>query len=249
MNLTIDIGNTRTKTGLFDGFVLVETDFFSVFNKRVLEKYLKKHKKVKNIIISSVKGDIEKEIILALEELSNFKIVKFNSNLNLPFVNKYETPSTLGSDRLAAVCGANYMFPCVNLLVINAGTCITYDFISSKKLYKGGAISPGITMRLKALNYYTGQLPLITSFNNYVLTGTNTETCILSGVLNGVIMEIEGFIREYNNKYKDLIVILSGGDYNFIKDKIKFRIFAVPNIVLIGLNIILNYNDKHIKRT
>jgi type III pantothenate kinase len=134
------------------------------------------------------------------------------------------------------------MFPNSNILVIDAGTCITYDFIDKNGVYQGGAISPGINLKLKALNTFTQKLPLIEFKNEFVLIGQTTEESILSGVLNGTIAEIEGIIGYYSHSFSDLKTIICGGASNFFESKIKAPIFVVPELVLIGLNRILQYN-------
>ena len=154
----------------------------------------------------------------------------------------YKTPKTLGVDRIALASAAIQKYPKKNVLVIDAGTCITFDFISKDKEYLGGAISPGIQMRYKALHNFTAKLPLLDSGELTSFIGFDTESSIHSGVLNGVCNELDGVINQYSKKFRDLTVVLTGGDTNFLAKQLKSVIFAHPNFVLEGLHTILNYN-------
>lgn len=236
MNLAIDIGNSFIKAGIFDGEEMIQSYHFLKEGdvEGLIERFRPRH-----VIISSVSGKEERFVTLA-ERLAGVLVLK--PGLKLPVVNKYKTPETLGADRLAAAAGAAVLYPGSDTLVIDSGTCITYEFINEKNEYLGGAISPGIEMRLKALHTFTGKLPLIDRANNPVLTGGNTQECIRSGVLNGVVAEVEGIIAQYRQAFPGLKVILCGGDTSFFESKIKETIFAVPDLVLIGLNSILLQN-------
>lgn len=169
-----------------------------------------------------------------------------NSALQLPITISYTTPETLGADRIAGSVGANALFPNSNVLKIDFGTCITYDFINQKNEFKGGAISPGMMMRFKALHNYTAKLPLIDpmQFTAYELIGTDTAHAILSGVMNGIKTEIEGIIKEYKARFENLKVVATGGDAGLFVTLLKNEIFARPYLVLEGLNCILNYNPE-----
>lgn len=188
------------------------------------------------VIVSSVKQDSADWNDFA------FKTLALDSSVSLPFKNLYQTPHTLGKDRIAAVAGAMQRFGSNNTLIIDAGTCIKYDYINSKNEYSGGAISPGINMRFKALNAFTDQLPLIEAKETFTLVGKSTEGSILSGVLNGVLAEAEGIILKYETLYSDLKVILTGGDMLFFEKGLKNTIFADPFLTLKGLNFILKHN-------
>ena len=131
------------------------------------------------------------------------------------------------------------------MLVIDAGTCITYDLINSKKEYLGGSISPGIQMRYNALHQFTSQLPLLESVDTAMLTGVNTEESIHSGIINGVFVEIDGIIQRYTNQYPDIKVIVTGGNAKFFDKGLKNTIFAKPNLLMEGLNKILDYNESY----
>ncbi|MFQ3181479.1 MAG: type III pantothenate kinase [Polaribacter sp.] len=240
MNLAIDIGNTRVKAAVFEGDKLVE---LYVFDK---SKIISETRKIVNNntisagIISNVATISEKKIS-QLKKSVNFQVVSASSKV--PFINLYKTPNTLGVDRIALVSGAVKQFPDKNVLIIDAGTCITFDFVNSKSEYVGGAISPGIKMRYRALNAFTANLPLIQSLELNDFIGKNTEESIISGVLNGVQNEINGVIEDYKHKYLYLTVVLTGGDTNFLSKQLKSSIFANQNFLLQGLNEILKFNE------
>jgi len=242
MKLIIDVGNTYVKFAIFNDDDIVdkitcETNRF-IFGVR---KTLSNHSNVNKAIISSV-GKLPKSKIATLQSLVDLVIV--NSDLNFPFTNKYSTPKTLGADRLALVCAAIKKYPNTNTLVIDAGTCVTYDFVTSNKNYLGGAISPGIRLRYKALNNLTANLPLLDTSKPESIIGDSTENSIHSGVVCGIIKEIDGVVKEYSKKYKDLTVILTGGDTEFLSNQLKSSIFANSNFLLEGLNYILQYNSN-----
>lgn len=240
MNLIIDIGNTRAKLALFKDNKLfhienVTHDAFENSALSLIEKY-----PIRRGIISSViflkKAQMEKIS-------SKINLIELHSGLNFPFKNKYGTPKTLGVDRIALVAAAIHEFPKQNVLVIDAGTCITYDFVSAEKEYFGGAISPGIEMRYKAMHKFTSKLPLLGREEKVDFIGNSTANSMHSGVVNGVIGEIDYFVRLYKEKNGDLTVVLTGGDANFLANKLKIDIFAQPNFLLMGLNTILIYNN------
>jgi len=162
----------------------------------------------------------------------------------VPFINRYETPETLGRDRIAAVAGVQATFPGQPALVIDAGTCITFDAVSEEGVYLGGIISPGLEMRFKSLQAFTHGLPLIERAENHELEGGSTEAAIRSGVMNGMMEEISGLVGRYQKKYPGLVVAGTGGDYEILVKALKNTIFADPYLVLQGLNVILNYNRK-----
>lgn len=242
MNLIIDVGNTKVKIAVFKGNTIVSMVVFASEiilseTKKIIEKYV-----ISNAIMSNV-ALISAFTLKKLEELVSFRIVSFATKV--PFINYYKTPKTLGVDRIALVSGAVSLFSGKNILVIDAGTCITYDFVNSKKEYLGGSISPGIAMRFQSLHQFTANLPLQTKevVNNFI--GSGTKEGINSGVVNGVLQEIAGVIQQYKIKYLDLRIVLTGGDTNFLSEQIKSSIFANQNLLLLGLNKILVYNmDK-----
>jgi len=244
MNLIIDIGNTATKVEIFENDKSVQSGLFALPVLQDIIDFLTKNdnfRKLDAAIISTV-AHLPEDMVGFLSK--NFKCFIFDHNTKIPITNAYTTPDTLGKDRLAAAVGAYHIFPDSNTLVIDCGTCIKYDFINSKNSYLGGAISPGIEMRFKALHTFTEKLPLINYQNIDYYTGNTTEASILSGVINGTTLEIEGMVDKYKNKYKNLNIILSGGTKNYFEKKLNFSIFAVPNIVTFGLNYVLNYNKS-----
>jgi type III pantothenate kinase len=235
MNLVIDSGNTRFKAAIFSGTRLEERHSFLI--EEELKGFLNHHT-FNSAIVSSVSLDGNK----MLGWINATKIFLLTPSLPLPIQIQYKTPQTLGVDRIAAVCGGLELFPERDALVIDAGTCITYDFIDRHKNYGGGAISPGIEMRFEALHTFTERLPLVSKTGDLKLIGDSTETCIRSGVLNGAIAEMEGIITNYKQLYPDLGVVLCGGDSFFFENKLKPTIFAAPDLVLSGLNRILLHN-------
>jgi type III pantothenate kinase len=239
MNLCIDIGNTFTKVAVFDGDNLLHQESLTGFGIDEVEK-LKKNFGVKRVIISSVKEDNPR----FYKEVGNLfeKIIILNSGTKVPITNEYKTPETLGKDRLAVVIGANYLYPGRNLLVIDAGSAITFDFIDDKAAYKGGNIAPGLSMRFRALSEFTSRLPLLCPQNEFPLLGGNTSEAIISGVQNSIIFEVDAYIAQLGKLYPDVITLITGGDAKFFDNKVKNTIFVIPNLVLIGLNRILNFN-------
>ena len=237
MNFIIDVGNTRVKLALFKGKALLKMTFSSYEDiKENCLLWLEEHPIV-NVIISSVgHPDIVKK-----DWFLNYNLIYLDHTTKAPFTNKYNTPKTLGVDRIALIAAAAAHYPKENVLVIDAGTCITYDFLTSKNEYLGGAIAPGINIRFKSLNDYTANLPLL-EIGEFSLIGTSTNTSILSGVLNGFVVEIDGVIGQYLKEYPNLTVVLTGGDANFLAKKLKSSIFAIPNFLLEGLNSILIHN-------
>ena len=164
----------------------------------------------------------------------------------LPFTLEYQSPDTLGKDRIAAVAGAQAQFPNQNTLVIDAGTCVTYDFLTAEGVYLGGAISPGVQLRLRAMNHYTNKLPLLNwdGIKRPQSVGNTTINSMLSGAVNGLVLEMRGFVERYEKQYKALKIVITGGDSNFFVKELKNGIFADPNLVLKGLNEILIYNGE-----
>ena len=239
MNLVIDTGNTFTKLALFQGREMLAFSSFEGVDAKNIINFCESDANIKNAILSSVK-EYSSEIDTYLSRLYN--TVFFSHTTSVPLVNRYSTPETLGKDRLAGVVGAEYLWPACNILVIDAGTAITYDLLTASGEYLGGSISPGIAMRYKALHTYTSRLPLLDYYDDAQLTGYDTSTSIHSGVLNGAIAEMEGIIRSYQLLYPDLKIILTGGDHNYFDKRLKIKTFAAPNLVLEGLNLILDFN-------
>lgn len=171
------------------------------------------------------------------------ELLYVGSHTPVPITNSYKTPQTLGVDRLAAVVAANGLQPGRDVLVIDAGTCITYDFIDAGGTYRGGNISPGVNMRLRALHEFTDKLPPVSPNGETPLWGDTTETAIRSGVIRGIGLEVEGYIRNIKEEYPSLLVFLTGGDGETLERNERNTVFVDNNLVLKGLNRILNYND------
>ena len=239
MNLTIDIGNTRVKTAVFQKDKMLFNGSCSLQNfKKSIIKIVDKYS-IKNAIVSSV-GNLKDENFEFLNNLVALHFLTYKTDVQ--FINKYKTPSSLGVDRIALVSAAIDQFPNSNVLVFDVGSCITYDFVNNKKEYFGGAISPGIEMRYKALHSFTANLPELAAISKIPAIGNSTENAIHLGVLQGVICEIEGVIAMFKAKNQKLTIVLTGGDTIFLAKNIKSTIFANPNFLLEGLNSILKYN-------
>ncbi len=240
--LTIDIGNTRAKYAVFKDDSIIQSSVFNPYNND-LKELTKKHPEIKRCIISSVGGKIEE----CREQLLGIETVILSGETRLPFSIKYDKKQ-VGSDRLVAVAAAMMEKPNQNNLIIDIGTCITYDIITSDNTYHGGAISPGINLRFKAMNDYTEKLPLLKSsqlsnisHKHENMICNSTEECLVSGVINGILHEIEGFIKRFSNIYEMLNVFIIGGDNIFFENKLKNCIFADSNFTFNGLRYILNY--------
>lgn len=240
MNLAIDIGNTRVKIAMFEGTELKLVEFFLFREKGLINEFINKCK-VQRAIISAVVDDVSS--IVDNMKSHGVDVIEFNSTTKIPIGNLYKTASTLGNDRIPSVIAAHSLQPAQNLLVIDAGTCIKYNFLSESGDFLGGAISPGLKMRFKALHTFTSRLPLIETDQTFEkLIGTDTRESILAGVQSAAVAEVNEMIAQYGQQFSDLNVFLTGGDSAFFEKRLKNTIFADPNLVLIGLNIILNYN-------
>lgn len=242
MNLVIDIGNTAAKIAVFEGEELKEIAYSPNHSLEALKEISEKYPLTQGIIASVV--TLTSEMLQHLRML-NIRLIQLTSETPIPVNNLYKTPKTLGADRLAAVIAAHTLSPQHDALVIDAGTCITYDYIDANGNYLGGNISPGISMRLKAMHAFTDKLPLITIEGEIPSWGNCTETAIRAGAIQGVQMEIEGYIQSARQKNPHLFVFLTGGDSFYFDTPRKNSIFADKFLVLKGLNRILNYNDTH----
>lgn len=243
-NLIVDVGNSSAKIALFDGEIPTELlcvshdELPSALSDRAQDPT------IGAAIISSViplSGTTEEAI-----SMLTYPCLHMSAQLKMPFRIAYKTPETLGPDRLAAVAEAYAQQPGHALLVIDAGTAITYDVMTADGTYLGGQISPGISMRFKALHHFTGKLPLVDREGVRAAVGDTTETAIREGVLQGVDREIEGYICEYSQKYPELLVFLTGGDAFFLDNRVKSRTFADNLLVIKGLNRILTLNNENI---
>ena len=240
MNLIVDVGNTFVKFAVFSGKTI---EFKVSFKLSEFKKNFKKLKKdypsISHAIISSV-GRLSDKHVERIDK--HLEVLVLDHKLKFPFKNSYATPKTLGVDRIALVSASVDQYPDNNVLIIDAGTCITYDFITNENEYLGGAISPGIRLRYKSLNNLTANLPLLETSQPKSIIGNSTKESIHSGVITGVIKEIDGVIDTYKENHQDLTVILTGGDANFLSNQLKNTIFANSNFLLEGLNFILDYN-------
>ncbi len=249
MRLIIDFGNTLCKVAFYENDEELNLHSFSNITLEMLQTHINKYinlqpvpGKITHCIVSSV-INYPAEIKAYLQ--TTYQFIELSSNTPLPVSIKYETPNTLGNDRIAAVVGGKSLFPDQDLLIVDAGTCITFDFLNKNGDYLGGAITPGIKLRFKSLNNYTDKLPLIMHFGKDVkLIGSSTEGSIKSGVINGVKAEVNGIIENYREEYPEIKIIFTGGDINYFDTTPKNNIFAVANLVLKGLNTILNYNAE-----
>ncbi len=236
MNLAVDYGNTRIKAGVFNQTTLTEQ--FSFEDDALFMTWIS-NSEFENVIISSVSRPTDN----LLNKIScNGKRILMDQTTSLPITIKYSTPQTLGLDRIAAACGTLDIMPNKHCLIIDLGTCINYEFVDDQATYHGGAISPGIKMRFEAMHTFTARLPLVKFIEDSPLTGNSTESCMQSGVENGVLAELEGIIERYQKKYPAMGVILCGGDAPLFENKLKHPIFVAPNLVLSGLNRILLHN-------
>jgi len=242
MNLIVDVGNTLVKMAVFDNEKIIsyrkipKADFAKSVKSLFAEYFL-----IRNAIVSNVGGMGQEEIAM----LCVFcKVHVLSSASKTPFKNSYTTPQTLGVDRIALATAAFYYNSNGNTLVIDAGTCVTYDAINDYGEYLGGAISPGITMRYRAMHEQTSSLPLLEKKHIIDFIGNATETSMHSGVVNGICNEIDGVIDQYKSRFVDLTVILTGGDAQFLSKRLKNTIFAHSKFLLLGLNHLLEYNKR-----
>jgi type III pantothenate kinase len=242
MILTVDVGNTRIKASVFEENTALENFIFEKNElEKKIEKILKKFPNCSDLVIASV-GDIEKQSFLTFEKQLNIHFLTHEDVF--PFINKYATPKTLGIDRMVLAAGATLQFPKQNRLVIDAGTCITYDFIDENDNYLGGAISPGLRLRYESLHNFTARLPLLTLYSPEQYIGNSTIEAIHSGVVNGFVYEIDGFIDEYRANFSNFIIILTGGDAEFLAKRLKNTIFANSNFLLESLNQTFQYKNR-----
>jgi type III pantothenate kinase len=243
MLLALDIGNTKIKAAVFEGDALLQK---FVFDKEEgpggVKKIFQKFPQVTKSIMSTV-GKEQDELLLWLKEHTLFTAVNHTSVL--PFINKYATPATLGIDRMVLAAGAVLQYPGQNRLVIDAGTCITYDFTDAGNNYMGGAISPGLQLRYNAMHTFTAKLPLLYPEMPQFFIGNSTNLSMHSGAVNGLLHEVEGFVQQYVEQYQDVTVILTGGDTDFLAKRLKNTIFANSNFLLESLNHLYHYTNQN----
>ena len=244
MNLIIDIGNSVAKLAIFDKDELVEVFRGSNHSLDSLPMLCSRYPLERGIIASVI--TLSNTIRRQLDKLP-FKIIELSHETPVPITNLYKTPQTLGMDRLAAVVAATWLKPNNDILVIDAGTCVTYDFIDAQHQYHGGNISPGMRMRFKALNIFTDKLPKVSAKGDIPLYGQTTETAIRAGVIRGMELEMSGYISLIQKNYPGVLVFLTGGHSFYFERRLKNSIFADINLVLTGLNRILEYNVENNK--
>ena len=243
MILTVDVGNTRIKAAVFEGDTNLESFVFDKIElEKKIKKILEKFETITYLVVSSV-GDVEKQSFLAFEDEVKVHFVSHEDIF--PFINNYGTPKTLGIDRMVLAAGATLLYPNQNRLVIDAGTCITYDFIDKNNVYQGGAIAPGFRLRYESLHQFTAKLPLLNLQSPESYVGKSTSESIHSGVVNGLVYEIDGFIDEYKADGSKIIIILTGGDTVFLAKRLKNTIFANSNFLLESLNQTFQYKIKN----
>lgn len=242
MNLIIDIGNSYTKLAIFDNYDIISTEKVNTDKKELIYSFFNKNSGLDKGIVS-ITGKSDPEVLSFISNNLDLFLI-LDEHTPLPIENLYETKDTLGKDRIAAAVAANHLFPANNLLVIDAGTALTYEFINNKAQYLGGCISPGLSMRFKALNTFTNRLPLVAASEQYNVPASTTHDAIQCGVQSGIIKEIEGTIKEFEGQYSDLKIVFTGGDVVFFEKKVKSSIFVDSNLVLRGLNRILEFNAE-----
>lgn len=239
MNLCIDIGNTRVKTGLFSGEKLLEKQVHPHLDPEWVAAEASRNN-ARAVMVSSVK-DATTELLQVLS--GRFEVLELSPHTPLPFKNGYATPQTLGNDRLAAVAGARALFPGEHCMVVDCGTCIKYELLDASGVYHGGNIAPGAGMRIQAMHHFTARLPEVSLALPENTIGNTTETALQNGALRGAVLEIEGFIREFEKKFQPLKVIFSGGDGAFFQAIPAFpSCILEPDLNLYGLNKILIFN-------
>ena len=240
MQIAIDRGNTQTKVSIQQDGKLTD---FRVISDDGLEKelgdYIRQHHPTQ-CIISDVRSKEDSQKLL---QLISLPCVVMSHQLHLPFSISYQTPETLGHDRLANAAGAILRFGDPEILVIDCGTCITYTFVE-RLVLRGGSISPGIGMRFKVLHEHTGRLPHVEFVESWQpkLMGSTTEESIHTGVAQGILAETDGMIELYRAQFPQIIVIVTGGDASFFEKHLKSSIFAAPQLTQEGLHEILRFN-------
>ncbi len=244
MNLTIDIGNTRIKTAVFEGKNLLEV---KAFDKSASEEEARgvfnRNPNIRQAIISSVaESATDYESVLT----DRVRIFHLDQNLSLNFSSKYDDTSKLGADRKALIAAAVTIYPAQDVLVIDMGSCVTYDLVDRSGLHHGGGISPGWQMRLNAMHTFTGRLPQLSTLDDSIekkeVTGMNTQQAMFNSTFFGLLAEIDQRIEYYKSEFPDLTVILTGGDAQSFSVRLKNRIFAHSNFLLEGLNALLEHN-------
>ncbi|MBN2263204.1 MAG: type III pantothenate kinase [Prolixibacteraceae bacterium] len=242
-NLVIDIGNTRTKVAVFENNRMLKSSLTESLTNEYIEQFVANFSEINNAIISSVRNNTSEIQQIISKHVAHTLVLDHNTPI--PIENLYQTPQTLGKDRLAAAVGANYLYPNSDLLIIDAGTAITYDFVNNKNQYKGGFITPGLNMRFKALHQFTQKLPLLQASEPQKYEGINTESSIIGGIQYGIEGEAKQIIEHFKLNTNKLMIILTGGDTKYFEKLLKNYKFVALEIILLGLNIILEFNKIH----
>ena len=230
ITLCLDFGNTRRKAAIFsEGNIIHHVNLKNEVPE--IEWLVQEYKPEHSILSSVINHATEIEVSLA----KNTKFHLLSHQTRLPFITPVNKPDTIGADRLALAAAAVHLFPQQNNLVIGLGTCVTYNFINKKHAFVGGAISPGMEMRFKAMNHFTAKLPLVKADWNVPLIGYDTITNLTAGVVKGIALEVDGFINEYQQRFGNFNVLLTGGDIRFLASHIKNKIFADPDLIFKGL--------------
>ncbi|MFP5437139.1 MAG: type III pantothenate kinase [Bacteroidia bacterium] len=241
MLLAVDIGNTKVKLAVFEKDVaLLSVSVAKEMALKTVEEIFLMYPEISESVLSIV-GKEEEKLFFWLKQ--HTRVFAVHREIPMPFINKYATPHTLGVDRMVLAAGATLAYPEQNRLVIDAGTCVTYDFVSAKDEYLGGAISPGLQLRYNAMHTFTAKLPLLYPEMPENYTGNSTETSLHAGAVFGLLYEIEGFIEAYLKQYQQLTVILTGGDADFLAKRLKNTIFANSNFLLESLNSLYKYSN------
>lgn len=241
MNLIVDIGNTRIKLALTEGGEVLEHYAVDRLYAAAADELLLGRRPARTIV-SSTRGDVP-EILDLLRPRTDY-LLEFTPSTPVPIRNDYRTPSTLGRDRLAAAVGAVRLFPGRNVLIVDFGTALTFDLVTADAAFRGGTISPGLGLRLRSLHEHTACLPLCAPTADNELLGRTTAEAIERGAMNSVAFEVEGYIGRLKGRFDDLCVIFTGGDAKFFDKRIKNTIFANRNLVVCGLDTILEYNAR-----
>jgi len=243
MNLIIDAGNSQIKWAVYSRKQLVLKNTVESWSEFQPDLLALQYPQITSVIVSSVRA-IPDELNISLQNKFS-RIIELTHDLRLPITLKYKTPETLGKDRIASAVGAAALYPGSPVLIIDLGTAITIDLVNEKAEFTGGNISPGMDLRFKALEHFTDGLPLVSPSSETSLLGQTTIEAIQSGVQLGITYELEAYINTLINKYNGLRVILTGGDASVFDRNLKNTIFVVPNLVLEGLNTILEYQKTH----
>lgn len=238
--LICDLGNTRAKIALYNDDVPIKQAILTEVDPEAFVRLL--NSSGFNHADAAIVSSVSQETAPFIDQIDAGRIITLTEHTLLPLINEYKTPATLGNDRIAGAVGGAALYPGKDILVIDLGTAITYDFVEKGKTYRGGSISPGINMRFKALNAFTMRLPLLTASPEMPLTGTTTSEAVGSGVMNGCMAEVSGIIEAYRLLYPEINIILTGGDLIYFEKMLKNNIFANPNLIVWGLKQILTYN-------